>query len=81
MQLFISNNSHLGRLSFHIKNFVKALGEKKKSDITVKVEEKLFFFFVKRRLRNYRKLNNSWYPAQSRGGMKTFLNIISWVGH
>lgn len=52
MQLFILSNSCLGSLSFPIKSFKKTLGEKK-SDITVKVDEK-GFFFVKRSLRNSR---------------------------
>lgn len=75
MQLFISNNSCLGRLSFHIESFMKAL-EGKKSDITIEVVENLKKNKYKR---NSRKLNNLQYLVGSGGSMRTFLNIISWV--
>lgn len=57
LQFFISNNSCLGRWTFHIKSSMKAL-EEKKSYIILKIEENLFLY--KRNLKNSRKLSDLW---------------------
>lgn len=77
MQPLISNNSCLGKLSFHIRSFMKSLGGK--SDITGKGEEKLLF--CKKKLKELKEVKYLLVSCWEWRQHEDFLSAISWAQH